>query len=430
MRKRRALITGAALLPVLLIALFFLLKPTDEGAPYTPYFAALNDELRVHGPGRPVLILDLDRLDRNLDLLMERIRPPKAYRVVTKSLPSVDLIRYIFERTGTDRAMVFHQPFINLLARAIPEADLLLGKPMPVRAVATFYDRLGTGGAFDPSRQLQWLVDSRERVEQYRWIAEARGLEMRINVEIDVGLHRGGVETVEDLEPILRAIREAPGRLELAGFMGYDAHVAHAPPVLSSPRKAVEDVLERYRRFVDYGRDRFPSLFAGELTLNGAGSKTYRLYEDDTLVNDLAAGSGLLMPTDFDVPTLAEHRPALFIATPILKTSPGTRIPFVEGLDPLIAWWNPNRARSFFIYGGRWMAKPESPAGLALNEIYGLSSNQQILNGSERTAAVVDDHIFFRPTQSEAVMLQFGDLLVIRKGKIVDRWPVFNREER
>ena len=72
MRKRRALITGAALLPVLLIALFFLLKPTDEGAPYTPYFAALNDELRVHGPGRPVLILDLDRLDRNLDLLMER----------------------------------------------------------------------------------------------------------------------------------------------------------------------------------------------------------------------------------------------------------------------------------------------------------------------------------------------------------------------
>ncbi len=36
----------------------------------------------------------------------------------------------------------------------------------------------------------------------------------------------------------------------------------------------------------------------------------------------------------------------------------------------------------------------------------------------------VDDFIFLRPTQSEAVLLQFGDLVVIRGDEIVDRWPV------
>ncbi len=415
------LIVAGLLLPLLVI-----LKPADEGAPYDPYFAALNQELRANGPGRPVLVLDLDRLDHNLDVLMSHIRSPKSYRVVTKSLPSVDLIRYIFAKTGTSRSMAFHQPFMNVLAIELPEADILLGKPMPVRAVETFYDRLGAGAAFDPARQLQWLVDSRDRLVQYEHLAKERGLKMRINVEIDVGMHRGGLSRPEELGPILEAIREAPGRLEFAGFMGYDAHVAHAPPLLSSQAKALDAVLERYQAFVDFGRARFPALFAGGLTFNGAGSKTYRLYDHDTLVNDLAAGSGLVKPVDFDVPTLADHRPALFIATPVLKREAGTRIPFIEFLSPLIAWWNPNRAQTFFIYGGRWMAETVSPAGLKLNTVYGLSSNQQILNGSDRIEAGVDDHVFLRPTQSEAVMLQFGDIVIVRAGRIVDHWPVFD----
>ena len=35
--------------------------------------------------------------------------------------------------------------------------------------------------------------------------------------------------------------------------------------------------------------------------------------------------------------------------------------------------------------------------------------------------------VFFRPQQSEAVFLQFGDIVVVdvQAGKIVQRWPVF-----
>ena len=36
----------------------------------------------------------------------------------------------------------------------------------------------------------------------------------------------------------------------------------------------------------------------------------------------------------------------------------------------------------------------------------------------------VDDYVFLRPAQSEAVLLQFGDLCVLYEGKLVDRWPV------
>ena len=70
------------------------------------------------------------------------------------------------------------------------------------------------------------------------------------------------------------------------------------------------------------------------------------------------------------------------------------------------------------------MAHFESPEGLRGNKLYGASTNQEIVNGSEKTRLEVDDHIFLRPTQSEFVFLQFGDLLAVKDGKIVNRWPI------
>ena len=88
--------------------------------------------------------------------------------------------------------------------------------------------------------------------------------------------------------------------------------------------------------------------------------------------------------------------------------------------------WNPNRRRTFFTYGGYWKAKPESPAGLSFNPVFGRSTNQEMLNGSAKINLQPDDWIFLRPTQSEFVFLQFGNIAVYDGGQIVDHWPVFS----
>ncbi|MBW2175697.1 MAG: hypothetical protein JRH03_01865 [Deltaproteobacteria bacterium] len=62
---------------------------------------------------------------------------------------------------------------------------------------------------------------------------------------------------------------------------------------------------------------------------------------------------------------------------------------------------------------------PLSPEGLVLNTLYGRSTNQEMMNGTEHTDIDVDDYVFLRPTQSESVMLQFGDLFVIRGNEFV-----------
>ena len=80
---------------------------------------------------------------------------------------------------------------------------------------------------------------------------------------------------------------------------------------------------------------------------------------------------------------------------------------------------------TFFVCGGNWQADPVSPVGLQLSGLYGRSSNQELINGSPAVGLAVDDQVFLRPTQSESVLLQFGDLLAVRGGRIVERWPVY-----
>ena len=121
------------------------LRPGDHGAPYDEYFRALNEELKKNGPIRPCVIIDLDRMDRNLDLVTETLRRGgKHYRIVEKSL---------------------HTP---------------------------------------------------ARLQQYLELAEGLDTRLLANIEIDVGLYRGGVDGNATLGQMLADKAANPRRLEFA----------------------------------------------------------------------------------------------------------------------------------------------------------------------------------------------------------------------
>ncbi|WP_271106248.1 DSD1 family PLP-dependent enzyme [Pseudomonas tohonis] len=402
------------------------MRPADKGAPYSDYFARLNRELKARGPMRPVMLIDLDRLDHNIDVVMQSVRRAgKSLRLVEKSLPSPQLLDYIAKRAGTQRLMSFHQPFLNHDAERFPESDILLGKPLPVRSAQLFYE--AHRGPFDPARQLQWLLDTPERLAQYLALAKALNIRMRINIELDVGLHRGGVQDTAGLGRMLELIGANPQHLEFAGFMGYDPFVGMGVPgILGSPETLFAKVMALYDGFVDYARTRHPTLWRPDLTLNTAGSPSYRMHERERTSSEVSVGSALLKPTHYDLPSLEEHQPAAYIATPVLKSTGAVRIPALDGKSALFSWWDPNQRETFFIYGGNWMAEPESPKGLQFNGLYGRSSNQEMINGSHAVGLGVDDQVFLRPTQSESILLQFGDLLAVRDGRIVEQWPVYS----
>ncbi|WP_438868149.1 DSD1 family PLP-dependent enzyme [Pseudomonas sp. L1(2025)] len=402
------------------------MRPRDRGGPYSEYFRSLNHELKAHGPMRPVMLIDLDCLDHNIDVVMQSVqRGGKHLRLVEKSLPSPGLLAYIAKRAGTARLMSFHQPFLNHDAQVFPEADILMGKPLPVRSAELFYQT--HKGPFDPARQLQWLLDTPERLQHYLALAQGLGTRLRVNIELDVGLHRGGISDNAVLGRMLTLISANPQHLEFAGFMGYDPFVGMGVPgILGTPQALFEQVMQRYNGHVDFTRQQFAGLWREGLTLNTAGSPSYRIHEQEQLSTEVSVGTALLKPTHYDLPSLSEHVPAAFIATPVLKRTGPVEIPALDSKSRVFSWWDANQRETFFIYGGNWMAQFESPQGLQSNELFGRSSNQEMVNGSPAVQLNIDDQVFLRPTQSEFVLLQFGDLLAVRGGKIVETWPVYS----
>jgi D-serine deaminase-like pyridoxal phosphate-dependent protein len=414
--RRNLLIGGGAVLVGGMLA-----RPSDKGGSYPEYFRRLNQLLRRESIDRPVMLIDLDRLDRNIDRVSKSVAttPGKTYRIVVKSIPSPQLVDYVAKRSHTNAMMVFHRPFLQEMARLRPDADLLLGKPMPVTAAHTFY--AAHSGDFDPSHQLQWLIDTEARLRQYLDLAKAQNLKLRVNLEIDVGLHRGGYARPADLVSSLTLIKDNPQNLEFAGFMGYDAHLMGLPSFLADPE--LPRVKQRYQDFQAILNTQFPELTQQRLTFNCAGSPTFRHYEQDKFVNDISAGTCLMKPVHYDIATLEDFEPSALIATPVLKRLQGGNLPTLEALGPLLRGWDSNQAQMYFGYSGNWLAENESPPGLSPNFAY-TSSNQQGYNASSKVDIDVDDFIFLRPTQSEAVLLQFGDLVMFRGDRIEARWPV------
>lgn len=416
-RKRRLLLGAAVAVPVAA----WLVRPAEQGGPHEAYFQRLSSALRQAGIAQARLVVDLPRLRANLAAIgAHQAKTGMALRAVLKSLPSLPLMDELAKAWNSPRVMAFNAAQLTQLLQARPQAQALLGKPLPVAAAAQVLQALPP----DIGAGIEWLIDTPARLAQYREMARQRGQVLRANLEIDVGLHRGGFEDIAELGAALKSLQGDPA-LQWRGFMGYDAHVAALPDALAMRRTAWDESQRRYREAWAAAEAALGPQRREALTLNTAGSPTFRLHDGKSIANEVSVGSAALLPLDFEKPLLADLQGAAFIATPVLKSWPQFRLP--EGatwLSRLAQVWDPNQARGLAIHGGHWLAQPVSPPGVHASGLYGHSSNQQVMVASARVDLKPDDYVFFRPQQSEAVLLQFGELLVFDGERIVTSWPV------
>ncbi|HLK25134.1 MAG TPA: alanine racemase [Caulobacteraceae bacterium] len=379
------------------------------------YFASLQAALAQAGVAEPALVIDRARLRENVAAVRKALSPSGlALRVVSKSLQSPALLDAVLAGTGAERLMTFNGVMLDEIVRVHPELDVLLGRPLPAGQVGAFVQRQGNNSA--RAARPQWLVDSPARLAQYAEIARDRAQAMRVNLEIDVGLHRGGLPDLQALAETLDLAAANP-LIEVTGLMGYDAHV----PGFAEPKAEMARVQARYRAAkavltARLGGD--PSRF----TLNAAGSPTFMAHVKGSEANEVSIGSAFVKPANYDYGALHALKPAAFIAQPVLKVMDPPTIPGLERYASTFGRLNPDAQRGYFVYGGYGDAEPVSPPGLSWHPLFG---SRSMLMASRKVALEKDDTVFFRPRESEGVFLQYGDLLVFDNGAIVDRWPTF-----
>ena len=381
------------------------------------FFKQLNLDLKKQGIATPQLILDEAALKQNIQHVQVRLTHAQHLkpRLVVKSLACLDLLKMLSEQINTQRFMLFHQPHIIAILENFAEADILLGKPMPAQAVDYFYQQHSQW--FDA--KVQWLVDTTQRLQQYLEIAQRYSICLQVNIEIDVGLHRGGVQSSQQLAEILKLIQHYPQYLKLSGLMGYDAHVTKIPAIIKKPELAYQQSQHIYSEYQKLIQKQFPILWKDELCFNGGGSPTFSFHTTESVCNDLSFGSLLLKPSDFDSDFLRALQPALWIAAPVLKVLPYTQLPAMPVLDKL-----PHKSKALFIYGGYWLANYVYPKQCHPHMLYGRSSNQELVNVPRACDIQVDDFVFLRPTQSEAVIPQFSTLKLYQQSAFTT-WQSF-----
>jgi D-serine deaminase-like pyridoxal phosphate-dependent protein len=374
------------------------------------YFQRLTTALREAGIHQPCLVLDLDRLDRNIATVKARMPSNIALRIVDKSLPCLPLIDRVRQAFGTKLAMTFHPQVTVAVLNSWPDIEVVYGKPMPVELA-----RQVLGEHKELASRITWLIDTPERLAQYGALAETTGLALNICFEVDVGLHRGGLQNPDALREVLDKLAALP-KLHCRGVMAYEAHIGHIPGFLGGSEKARRKSISLFRQFV-------AMLGSGQRDiLNLGGSSTALTFDADVGANELSLGSAFVKPADFDVPSLGDLSPAVFIAAPVLKVV-DVQLPGLDARSRFAQRLGLLPRRGLYAYGGKWMAKPAFPAGMKINSTIGHSTNQQFFALPDDASIAVDDYAFLRPTQSEFVLQQFGSIRIFSEGRIVDNWP-------
>jgi len=363
----------------------------------------------------------------------------------------------------TSKLMVFSTSYLyTLLLRFGSTADYLWGIPLSVRGAELFFTKASKNN-IDPQvmSQVQWLVDTPDRLNGYLNLAIKFNLTLRINIEVDIGLHRGGanVSVMVDMLSTMNAHRDF---LTFSGLMGYDGHVPNNPliaifgePVYFS---SLTTAIESYWNFITTGSAQFPNIFnQSNIALNGAGSNTVSAYAMVNLtspLNDYALGSAFLKPSDFDIFTLSSLVPALWHATPIVKYM-GSQdvVPFLDD------WWkffelDPIYCQGFFLQGLMGSAVAMDPPVYG-NPFYSAAASGSDSGGGGSGAATKnhtnygtngeggnllptqalfhtnctfplenDDFVFWRPMEVDLVVA-FGEIWLIRGEQIVGTWETY-----
>ena len=169
----------------------------------------------------PTLLIDLDILDANLERMRSACRTRGVgLRVHFKSLKCGGLARYLRGKGIVDFLCAKTNEAELLVDAGI--ADILIANeivgPIKIRRVADLARRVN----------LSICVDDAENVTEMSEAAVAAGSTVGVLVEVDIGMHRCGVEPGEKAVDLARHIQSLPN-LMFWGLQGYDGHLQMIP---------------------------------------------------------------------------------------------------------------------------------------------------------------------------------------------------------
>ena len=256
---------------------------------------------------------------------------------------------------------------------------------------------------------------------------------VRVCIEVDlswwpaggrlkIGARRSPIRTPEQAAALAREIVRREG-FELAGIMGYEAHIAGVgdrplgkplmrPVIAAIKRRSVPELAERRAAVVEAVREVAPV----EL-VNGGGTGSLETTTAEQVVTEATAGSGFYAPTLFDRYASFRPRPAAMFAMPVVQR-PGRGVATVLG----------GGYHASGPAGADRLPEPHLPSGLRLDPLEGAGEVQTPVLGRAAEALRIGDRVYFRHAKAGELCERFETLHLVSGSSIVDEVPTYRGE--
>lgn len=380
----------------------------------------------ISGLELPLAWVDLDRLDANARAIAGRAGD-KTVRLASKSVRSTGILRRILDSDPKFQGLLCYSAAEAVWLADIGFDDLMVAYP-------TFQaDHLAQACArVKAGKRIILMVDSAAHVRQIEAVAASSGVKLPVCIDLDLslrvpGLHFGVLRSpVDSVETALRLhaeIKAAP-HLQLVGLMGYEAQVAGIgdrtpgmglknPIVRMLKRKSIRVVAQRRQAVVEaLVRDG-----AVLQLVNGGGVGSMEFTRKESVVTEIAAGSGFFQSHLFDHYDNFRHLPAAGFALEVVRQP-------AEGVHTC--------------FGGGYIASgavsqvkvplPYLPAGAKLhpNEGAGEVQTPVLYQGVENLS--IGMPVFFRHSKAGELCERFDALQLIQGGKHVGAVKTYRGE--
>ncbi len=372
-------------------------------------------------PRTPVFVVDLDAFDANATDLVRRAGG-KPIRLASKSVRVPALI---------SRALA-HEGVHGILAYTLREA-LWLHEQGVSDDIVVAYPTVDRGALAElvasPSAAaaITIMVDDVAHLDLVESVRSSPAVPVRVALDVDAGLRMAGRHVGPKRSPLhetaavlalARAVVARDG-LRLVGAMTYEGQVAGLQDSVPEAR-ARSMVVRRVKAMsltqLAVRRRQIGAL--RELTdlefWNAGGTGSVEASASDPVVTEVAAGSGLLVPTLFDHYRSFRPVPAAYFGLPVTR-KPGPGFATVHG-GGLIASGpiGPDRQPT-----------PWAPAGLRLTGLEGAGEVQTPLSGAPADELEIGDLVWFRHAKAGEPFEHTTTVHLLSGDRFVDTVPTY-----
>jgi D-serine deaminase-like pyridoxal phosphate-dependent protein len=347
----------------------------------------------------PILVVDLDRLERNI-ARMRRIIITEAginWRPHTKGIKTTALAHKLLQAGA-----------IGVTCAKLGEAEVMAAAG--IRDILIANQVVGSAKIARLVHLLRHAdiivaVDCEDHVKALDAAAQAAGTPLRVVIEVNMGINRAGVEPGAPVVHLARGVAGCRG-LRFAGIMGWEGQTAGIRDP-EEKRRAIQAAVGGFTASADLCRA--AGLPVEIVSCGGTG--TYWITAKLAGVTEVQAGGGIFCDIHYRTDYGVEHEYALTILTTVISRPTPTRIICDAG------WKSMGR-------------HPNLPEPLGVGEVKSLTLSAEhatIELGTPRSLPRVGDRVEFVAGYSDSTVFLHDHLYGVRNDHLEVVWPILGR---